>query len=546
MRLSCLKQFRRWGDRVLAFVCKAKYLSIFISGIFLTAPLLAHDNWQPTVYSPTKMHAPTPMPDRVVLTWEDDPATTQSVTWRTDITVKEGVAHLALANANGRALETTSHKAKTSAFSSDINDANYHTVTFRELDPNTLYTYRVGDGVNFTEYYHFRTANADPSPFSFIYFGDAQNEVRTHWSRVFREAFRDAPRAAFTLHAGDLVDENYSDAEWGDWHQGPDWVNGTIPVIATPGNHEYRRIEQGPESERFWRSKSGDDINVEILSSDRQPTDRGTVYKVSFVGPDGNKVSMEFNDSGEITQIDKGIESITGFTQRELMGTRFYKPPLYDRQREPGIPAVTTHWRPQFAFPVQDVPADVLAETVYYIDYQGVRFISLDSNHLKEAQVPWFRNVLKNNPNRWTVVTFHHPAFSPAADRDNPELRNLWKPILDEFKVDLVLSGHDHTYARTGQVDTSDLKNVPEGYQHAYDPEIGTVHVVSVSGPKMYKITKGDYAKRLAEDTQLYQIIDIDHSTLRYRAFKATGELYDEFTLKKRAGRPNLLVEGDR
>jgi hypothetical protein len=62
----------------------------------------------------------------------------------------------------------------------------------------------------------------------------------------------------------------------------------------------------------------------------------------------------------------------------------------------------------------------------------------------------------------------------------------------------------------------------------------------------MYKITKGDYAKRLAEDTQLYQIIDIDHSTLRYRAFKATGELYDEFTLKKRAGRPNLLVEGDR
>ena len=38
----------------------------------------------------------------------------------------------------------------------------------------------------------------------------------------------------------------------GDWHDGPDWVNGTIPVIATPGNHEYRRIDQGSRSERFW------------------------------------------------------------------------------------------------------------------------------------------------------------------------------------------------------------------------------------------------------------------------------------------------------
>ena len=84
--------------------------------------------------------------------------------------------------------------------------------------------------------------------------------------------------------------------------------------------------------------------------------------------------------------------------------------------------------------------------------------------------------------------------------------------------MDLVLSGHDHTYARTGQVDTSDLKNVPSGYQQAYDPVIGTVYVVSVSGPKMYGITKGNYAKRVAENTQLYQVIHIDDKNLEYKA----------------------------
>ena len=94
--------------------------------------------------------------------------------------------------------------------------------------------------------------------------------------------------------------------------------------------------------------------------------------------------------------------------------------------------------------------------------------------------------------------------------------------ILDEYKVDLVLSGHDHTYARTGQVDTGNLKNIPSGYQ-LYDPDIGTVYVVSVSGPKMYGITKGNYAKRVAENTQLYQTIHINDKTLEYKAYEATG-----------------------
>ena len=36
--------------------------------------------------------------------------------------------------------------------------------------------------------------------------------------------------------------------QWGEWHQGPDWVNGTIPVIATPGNHEY---QSGSDAKRI-------------------------------------------------------------------------------------------------------------------------------------------------------------------------------------------------------------------------------------------------------------------------------------------------------
>ena len=92
-------------------------------------------------------------------------------------------------------------------------------------------------------------------------------------------------------------------------------------------------------------------------------------------------------------------------------------------------------------------------------------------------------------------------------------------------------------------MDPNNIENVPTGYQQAYDPEIGTVYVVSVSGPKMYSITKGSFAKKVAENTQLYQVISVSEKELEFLAYKATGELYDKFTLQKREGKPNLLIE---
>ena len=513
---------------------------LFLLSISFCLNTIAHQNWSAKEFSQEMAYLPTPLPDRVVLTWNDNPATTQSVNWRTDISVKKGFAQLAIANANGRTLKPKEFNAETVYFKSDINEAHYHNVTFRNLKENTLYTYRVGDGVNWTEYYHFRTASSKEKPFSFIYFGDAQNEVKTHWSRVFREAFRDAPRAAFTLHAGDMVDEHDMDSQWGEWHQGPDWVNGTIPVIATPGNHEYH---SDSDAKRIWKTKAGRNINIDIVS---YKNDSPSTFEVQVKNSDDQKGIIKITNSGKIVAADEGIEIITGFLKKDLINKSIFggKAPLYDRIRnKTQTKNISSHWRPQFSFPIQNVPDDRLKETVYYLDYQGVRFISLDSNIETEKQVSWLRKTLEDNPNRWTVMTFHHPMYSPASNRDNKEMRQQWKPLLDEFKVDLVLSGHDHTYSRTGLVDSKDIKNIPTGYQQAYDPEIGTVHVVSVSGPKMYKITKGSYAKKLGENTQLYQIIDIKKNKLRFRAFDATGKLYDEFLIQKQEGKPNLLIE---
>jgi 3',5'-cyclic AMP phosphodiesterase CpdA len=226
-------------------------------------------------------------------------------------------------------------------------------------------------------------------------------------------------------------------------------------------------------------------------------------------------------------------------------GNHEYRPLDPKDSKAPKV--LSRNWRPQFTLP-ENGPAHLpeLAETTYFFDYQGTRFISLDSNTKQAEQKAWLRDVLAKNTQRWTVLTFHHPVFSPARDRDNASLRDAWKPLLDEFKVDLVLTGHDHTNARSGDVghhvNVGDA-NVKMGFYQVYDPAIGSVYVVSVSGPKMFNVTGGVWAVRIAEDTQLYQVIPIDGNELRFEARTATNRLYDAFTLKKRPGHANELIE---
>ena len=190
-----------------------------------------------------------------------------------------------------------------------------------------------------------------------------------------------------------------------------------------------------------------------------------------------------------------------------------------------------------FALP-ENGPADApaLNQEAYYVDYQGVRMISVNSNALeldtppdvRKALVAWVEQTLKNNPNRWTLVTHHHPIYSTSKKRDNLWLRKQLRPLYDQYQVDVVLQGHDHTYGRTHKV-------ADDAIVGASDP--GTVYAVSVAGPKMYD-SDPLFAPLMATyfgEKQLYQIISVDGDTLQYDSYAVTGERVDGFELKKDA-----------
>jgi 3',5'-cyclic AMP phosphodiesterase CpdA len=226
---------------------------------------------------------------------------------------------------------------------------------------------------------------------------------------------------------------------------------------------------------------------------------------------------------------------------------RGYETPEGERPEEP----LSVFWRPQFTLP-ENGPSGVSPETCFYLDFQGVRVVVLNSSEDHEAQALWMDRVLAGNPMRWTVVTHHHPIFSSAGSRDNDELRSLWMPIYDRHGVDLVLQGHDHTYARGRTPPASEPLPIGEdrasGLSHQAG-DTGTVYLVSVGGRKMYDFKPTNWDSypasldRKAEDTQLFQVIRVEGDTLKFQAFTATGQLFDAFDLVKQEGRPNRLVD---
>jgi len=100
------------------------------------------------------------------------------------------------------------------------------------------------------------------------------------------------------------------------------------------------------------------------------------------------------------------------------------------------------HWKVQFNLPKNG--PEGLQDAVYYLDYQDMRLISLNSQLIMLdslsaiAQEEWLDKVLAASTKKWNVVVMHHPVFSTAKNRDNTILRERFKPIFEKYGVRVV------------------------------------------------------------------------------------------------------------
>ncbi|MEX0326961.1 MAG: fibronectin type III domain-containing protein [Puniceicoccaceae bacterium] len=424
------------------------YLVLLALGFFAECQLSAHE----TEAGLHHWEIASKDPDRIFLSFHGDPATSRAVTWRTDTTIEQARAQIAVATGNPKfdreamtleaateRVELSLHKANKQAF------VHYHSVVFEDLLPDTLYAYRVGSRGHWSEWIQFRTAKTELAPFSFVYFGDAQNEILGKWSRNIRMSYTVAPEAAFAIHAGDLVDNGHMDTQWAEWFKAGGWIHSQRTGIPVVGNHEYRPIP--------------------------------------------------------------------GVSKEKL---------------------ISMVWRPQFTLPEDPSLPEALQETVYTVDYQGLRVIVLNCIDDIETQAKYLRQQLKRPGAKWTVVTSHYSIFTPNKKRGLQQSTKLWLPIIEEFSVDLVLQGHDHAYLRGHQPVRFASGEAGDSLQ--------TMFVTSMSGAKQYDIAHErveTYARmnyspdKKGVQKQFFQVIEVNGLELTYSAYTADGVLFDRAVITK-------------
>jgi len=207
-------------------------------------------------------------------------------------------------------------------------------------------------------------------------------------------------------------------------------------------------------------------------------------------------------------------------------------------------------WKPQFFDPIQpfapEIPLlSVLGNhernAIYYYkfyslnnneawwstDYGPVHIIGLDSNQPGDPgsdQYNWLVQDLENHKDaKWKIVMFHHPLFNAHPDRPVSPLRWVWHPLFEKYGVDLVISGHDHYYARTLQIG------------QAAEGQRGVTYIVSAGGgASVYPTAPKEYTA-YRQSIHHFTLLDFDGDELVGRAIDTSGKVFDTFAINKTA-----------
>lgn len=187
----------------------------------------------------------------------------------------------------------------------------------------------------------------------------------------------------------------------------------------------------------------------------------------------------------------------------------------------------------------------------YWFTYREVLFLVLNSNSLNHtSHIAWMRDVIAAHGALadWIVLAMHHPLYSGgphATDSDANQRRAALAPVISELGIDLVLTGHDHSYARSFLIADgakADAAEVPEA--SVVNPDPGDALYVtagSSSGSKYYSLQSPGFwwlSAASGERVRSYVVLEVSDDaisvTTRRSQSNASGpvnSMLDQVTL---------------
>lgn len=137
-------------------------------------------------------------------------------------------------------------------------------------------------------------------------------------------------------------------------------------------------------------------------------------------------------------------------------------------------------------------------------DYWGKRR-QLTNQHVLSA----------TSPQQWNILLMHHPIYPGSIGRHNLMFRSTFKPFIERNGIHLVLTGHDHCYAR---------RTSSEGKTFTTP-----IYILTNSSSKYYLSNCDTKAEKIACGIRLYSHVHLSTDTMFIKTYTAEEhQLYDE------------------
>ncbi|MEA2065968.1 MAG: metallophosphoesterase [Thermotogota bacterium] len=163
---------------------------------------------------------------------------------------------------------------------------------------------------------------------------------------------------------------------------------------------------------------------------------------------------------------------------------------------------------------------DLSGNELYYSFKEGkVLFIVLNTNQRFDRdskQYRWLVEVLENRDleqTEFTIVVTHHPPYSYSSHGDTYFMKLILVPLFERYNIDLVISGHDHSYQR---IEKGNIDYI----------------VTAGGGAPLYKIEPGD---DLIKGLSVYHYVVFSYSpgAIDAKVIDINGNLIDQFSIIK-------------
>ena len=184
------------------------------------------------------------------------------------------------------------------------------------------------------------------------------------------------------------------------------------------------------------------------------------------------------------------------------------------------VKTLPEHWQEIFPNP-QNGPARFLG-TSYYVDFPQLRLIALNTDGLMwmsdYTQVGfWLKKTLREAGNKFTIVMMHNPIYSTADGRFNPLIWLAFHGAMRE--ADVVVSGHDHNYARR-----------TEHYKARFwKKEEPTIFIATNASNKKYPVKENNKYEASLAGEPVYEYIFVTPSSLQISTYSIySSELIDK------------------